>query len=821
MDTIFRNVRHAFRVLRRAPGFSLTAVATLALGLGAATAMFTIVNSVLLRPLPFKDPDRVAAVYTRYDPESGYNFPQFSLSGPEFLDYRAQTRVLEDVAAYNRAGVTFAVDDPGTEPTRGFQVQATANLFSTLGVEAAMGRTFRAGDDAPGAPCTVVLGHGVWLDAFGGDRSAVGRNVRLNGEPCEVIGIMAAGFTFPDSSARWWRNTNVDPASLLWNQRRSHIWSAVGRLAPGATFAQADAEALTLAANWAQTDDHHKGHYVFTRAFTDDIVGAIRPQLAMLLGAVGLVLLVICANLASLLLARGEGRRRELAVRLALGAGRARLVGHLLIESALLALAGGVLGVTAAFAFLEGLLSLYPGTLPRAEAIALDWRALAFAMAITGVTALLFGLLPALRASSSSPETALHAQTRGVKGSGSRLMRAFVVAEVALSVMLVVGAGLLLRSYENVRSVDLGFDPEGVYTVAQSLPPQPGSPYSDPASVRNFYAQLLEQIAALPGVEQAGAISALPLQGAYGGLNDFIIEGRPEPAQGELSWNAGEALATAGYFETMRIPLIEGRTFEAGDTRESPYVAVINEEAVRLYWPNESPLGKRIRYRGLPGSPERWITIVGVVGNTLANGATGPQRPQIYTVHAQMPRDFGGWYMAIVVRAAGDPLSIAAAVNGTVRAADPALPPINAQLMADVVGTSVGQPRFTSQLAAFFAIVALLLGALGIHGVLSYVVAQRVGELGVRLALGARPATLLKLVVGQGMWLACVGVAIGIIAALAGTRVLRGLLFGVGPSDPAIFAISIAVLGGAAFLACYGPARRAARIDPMTALRAE
>ncbi|HET7925873.1 MAG TPA: ABC transporter permease, partial [Rhodanobacteraceae bacterium] len=678
VTTTFRSIRHALRVLARAPGFSLTAIVTLALGIGAATAMFTIVNSVLLRPLPFRDADRVAAVYTRYDPESGYDFPQFSLSGPEFLDYRAQTRVLESVAAYNRQGVTFATDDAAMEPIRGFHVGATANLFSTLGVEAALGRTFRAGDDAPGAPCTVVLSHGIWLDVFGGDPSAVGRTVRLNGEPCEVIGIMAAGFAFPDAGGRWWRNAIVDPTNFLWNQRRSHNWNAVGRLAPGATFAEADAEARTLATNWRQADEHYQGHYVFTRPFTDDIVGAIRPQLAMLLGAVGLVLLVICANLASLMLARGEGRRRELAVRLALGAGRARLVGHLLTESALLALAGGVLGVTAAFAFLSGLLSLYPGTLPRAEAIALDWRALAFAMAITGVTALLFGLLPAMRASSSSPEIALHAQTRGVKGGGSRLMRAFVVAEVALSVMLVVGAGLLLRSYENVRSVDLGFDPEGVYTVAQALPLQPGSAYSNPASVRTFFAQLLERVAALPGVERAGAISALPLQG-YGGLNDFIIEGRPQPAQGELSWNAGEVLATPGYFETMRIPLLEGRTFEAGDTRESPYVAVINEEAVRLYWPNESPLGKRIRYNAATPEP-RWITIVGIVGNTLANGATGPQRPQIYTAHAQMPRDFSGGYMVFVVRAEGDPLAIAAAVNDTVRAADPALPPINAQL---------------------------------------------------------------------------------------------------------------------------------------------
>jgi|SRR5688572_16578069 len=820
MGTVFRSVRHAVRVLLRAPGFSLTAIATLALGIGAATAMFTIVNSVLLRPLPFRDADRVASVWTRYIPESGYDFPQFPLSGPEFLDYREQTRTLEDVAAYNRGGVTFTTDDAEAQPIRGFHVIATANLFTTLGVQPAFGRAFRDGEDQPGAPCVVVLGHGVWLDVFGGDPSAVGRNVRLDGAPCEVIGIMPAGFVFPDASARWWRNTIIDPAIPLWGQRQAHNWSAVGRLAPGVTFDEAEAEARTLGENWRETYDHYRGHYVWMRPFMDEIVGNVRPQLTMLLGAVGLVVLVICANLASLLLARGEGRRRELAIRLALGAGRARLVGHLLTESVLLALAGGALGVTAAMAFLGGLLSLYPGTLPRAEVISLDWRALAFAAAVTGLTALLFGLVPALRASSSSPETVLHAQTRGVIGGRSQLMRVFVVAEVALSVMLVAGAGLLLRSYENVRAVDLGFDAEGVYTVGQALP---ASTYPDPPAVRNFFGPLVERIATLPGVESAGAISSLPLQGGAGGLNDFIIEGRPQPAPGEQSWNAGETMVTPGYFETMRIPLITGRTIEARDQREAPWVAVINEEAVRLYWPDEDPIGKRIRYGSLqnPDAEPRWITIVGVVKNTLMNGAQGELRPQIFYPHAQMVRDFGGRFMTIVARASSDPLAVAAAVNATLREADRALPPVGGQLMENIVNSSVGQPRFTSQLATFFAVVALLLGALGIHGVLSYVVAQRVGELGVRLALGARPAALLRLVIGQGMWLACMGVALGVVAALAGTRALRGLLFGVGPSDPTIFVIAVAVLGTAAFLACYGPARRAARIDPMTALRAE
>jgi predicted permease len=817
---LFEDLRYASRTLRKNPGFSAVAVLTLALGIGAATAMFTIVNSVLLRPLPFADADRLVAVWTRYEASSGFEIAQFPLSGPEFIDYRAQTRALAEVAGFLQASGTLTTDDTAAEPLRVFSLLGTANLFTTLGVQPALGRTFREGEDQPGVACVLVLSHGLWLDAFGGDRGALGRTVRLDGAPCEIVGVMPAGFAFPNATARLWRNANVDPANPVWGQRQSHNVAAVGRLAPGVTLAEAEAEVPTLMASWTETYDHYIGHSVFLRPYLDEVVGSVRPELTMLLGAVGLVLLVICANLASLLLARGEGRRRELAIRLALGAGRARLVAHLLTESLLLAIVGGALGVTAAVALLDGLLSLYPGALPRAEAITLDWRALAFAAAVTGLTALLFGLLPALRASSSSPETVLHANTRGVVGGRSRLMRGFVIAEVALSVMLVVGAGLLLRSYENVRSVDLGFESEGVYTVGQAVPLLG---YPDPPAVRNYFASLMANVAALPGVESAGAISSLPVQQGPGGLNDFIIEGRPQPAQGEPTWNAGEVMVTPGYFETMRIPLVAGRSIETRDQREAPWVAVINEEAVRLYWPDENPIGRRIRYTSLtnPDAEPEWITIVGVVKNTLANGAQAELRPQIFTPHAQMPRNVGGRDMAIVVRAGRDPLAIAAAVNTTVREADTALPPIGGQLMEDIVSTSVGQPRFTSQLATFFAVVALLLGALGIHGVLSYVVAQRVGELGVRLALGARPATLLRLVVRQGMWLACVGVALGTVAALAGARLLRGVLFGVGPTDPASFGVAIAVLGAAAFLACYGPGRRAARIDPMAALRAE
>ena len=623
-------------------------------------------------------------VWTRYEPSSGYDFPEFSLSGPEFIDYRAQTRALEEVAAFTQPGATLTTDDGAAEPIRVSQVLGTANLFATLGAQAAIGRTFRADEDQPGAPCVVVLSDWLWLDAFGGDPSAVGRTVRLSGTPCEIVGVMPAGFAFPAATTQLWRTVTLDPSNAQWSERLNHGLRAVGRLAPGVTLAEAEAELRTLMANWREANDHYEGHFIILRPYLDEIVADVRPALTMLLGAAGLVLLVICANLASLLLARGEGRRRELAVRFALGAGRRRLVAQLLTESALLALAGGALGVTAAMALLDGLLSLYPGTLPRAEAIALDWRALAFAAAATGLTVLLFGLLPALRASSASPNTVLRAHTRGVVGGRSHLMRALVVAEVAFSVMLIVCAGLLLRSYENIRSVDLGLDAEGVYTVGQALP---ASTYADPPAVYAFYASLIERLAALPGVESAGAISNLPLRGGSGGMNDFAIDGRPQPRPGEPTWNAGHVMVTPGYFETMRTPLIEGRLIDASDVPDGPRVAVINEEAARRYWPGESPVGRRVRHGSDEPGAFPWITIVGVVGNMRANGVQAEQPPQIFFPHADLARAAvgNGRFMSIVVRAAGDPLGVAAAVNATLREADPSLPPIAGALMQDVV----------------------------------------------------------------------------------------------------------------------------------------
>ena len=812
-----RDLRHATRALARSRAFSLVAVLTLGLGIGAATAMYTVVDGVLLRPLPFPDAGRVVSIWTRFLPESGYNFDRFPLSGPELLDYRTQSHALGQVAAYLPTGALVEGRD-GRDSVRVQQVLASSNLFATLAVQPEVGRGFVAGEDQPGAPCVAVLSHGLWLDAFGGDPASIGGPMRIGGEACTVVGVMAPGFVFPDSSVRLWRNLILDPASPGWG-RKNHNFSAVGRLAPGVTLAQADAERTTLMAAWAREyPDHHKGHFVYLRPLLEDVVGDVGSGLTLLFVAAGFLLAIICANLASLMLARGERRRRELGVRLALGCGRGRLITQLLAESFVLAAGGGALGSLFGVFIVKALLSVYPGTLPRADAISIDWRAYVFTVAAAAGSALLFGLVPALRATSIPPAEATRSQGRGAAGqSRAGLMRALVVAQVALSVTLVAGAGMLLRSYENLRAANLGFDADGVYTVSQALP---ASAYPDAAGIRAFYASLIERVAALPSVRSVGATSSLPLTGGTGPRDDFVIEGRPDAAPGEQQPNAGFVQITPGYFETLRIPLLAGRGIEPGDVRDAPWVAVINDAAAKRYWANEDPVGKRLHFHA--AGDEKWITIVGVVANTRVNGARADPEPQLFVPHAQAPRDtYPGRLMTIVVRAAGDPAPVAAAVRDAIRAADRSLPLIGGQLMTDVVSASVGQPRFTSQIVLFFASAALLLGALGIHGVLSYVVAQRVGELGVRVALGARPGAVLRFVLRQGMGLAAIGVVIGVGATLALAQLLRSLLFAVRPVDAISVAAAVALLAVAALLACLGPARRAARIDPIAALRAE
>jgi putative ABC transport system permease protein len=826
LEQIWRDLHHGFRFIGRQPGFAAAAILTLALGIGGTTALFAVVNSILLRPLPYFEPDRIVSVWTRFVPSSGYDIPQMVLSWPEYVDFRTQAKTVSDGAVFLRGGVNFSLSAEGGEPLNVQQAVGTASLFNVLGNRAAIGRTFFPGDDQPGAACVAVLSHGLWTDVFGGDRGAVGRSIHVEGPTgrtsCEIVGVMPQSFVFPDAQTRMWRNLVVNPSSPIW-QRLNHNLQAIARLTPGVTLEAADEEVRTLMAGWESAfQDHYRGHFVFLRPFINDVVGGVRDGLVMLLGAGALLLLIVCGNLASLLLARGENRRREMGVRMALGAARSRLVLHQLMESLALALTGSALGVTVAVFLLDVLVSLYPGTLPRGETVAVDWRVLAFAVATTALATLLFGLLPAIRSALASPGSALQADSRTVTGRvrRTRLMRCLVVVEIALSVSLVTGAVLLLRSYENLRRVDLGLDANNVYVFSLALP---ASAYPNSGGVRGLYSSLLERIEGLPSVSSAGAVSNLPLVGGTGPYDDFIIEGRPKPGPGQARWSAGYVMVMPGYFETLRIPVVAGRSIERGDHRDALWVAVINEEAARIYWPNENPIGRRLGY-GLPNAaePSRWITIVGIVKTTLANGAQEASRPQIFVPHAQMPREpYPGRFMTVAVRASGDPLALPVALRDVVREADSRLPMLNGRPMEDVVSESMGQPRFTSMLVTFFGIVALLIGSFGIHGVLAYSVAQRSRELGIRLALGATPVVVLREVVGEGMRLASIGIALGMAGSLAGARLVQGLLFGVTATDPLSFSLAFAVLGVAALMACYGPGRRASRIDPVVMLRVD
>ena len=802
-------------MLRKSPGFTLVVVLTLALGIGANTAIFSVVNGVLLRPLPYEESGDLVSLYTRYLPATGYDFPYFPLSGPEYLDVREGVAAFDDAAAYTYETSNLA--SGSGEPQRVLGVQASGHVFDLLGSRPAFGRTFAPGEDALGGPCVTVLSYGLWRELWGGDPAAVGRDLRLDGAPCRVIGVMPKGFVFPLSDVRLWTPLRLDPTSPTWG-RASHPYSAVARLRRGGSLAEAEAELEGLYARWsADFPEHYAGgHYVVLRSLHDDIVGDVRPALLVLLAAVGFVLLMMCVNLATLLLSRAESRRREVAVRAALGAGRGRIVRQLLTESLVLALAGGALGVLLTVWLLHALIGLYPDGLPRADEIAVDGVVLLFTCGVSVLTGVAFGLLPAFQGSGLRLQEALKAEGRSSMGhrTSTRIRRALVVAEVALSLMLVVGAMLLVRSYVELRRLNLGFEPAGVLTFGVE-PTQAG--YPDPGQVRQFFAELHARLAALRGVESVGEISNLPLVSA-GPADNFIIEGRPLPEGDQPGWNARYLIVGPGAFETLRMRLRRGRLLEEGDVAGRQLVAVINETAARSYWPNEDAVGRRIRY----GEDGPWITIVGVVADVRSLSLAEAAPPAIYVAHAQAARPtYPGRFMTVVLRARGDPQVLVPAARAAVAELDPTLPLADVRSMQQIVDLAAGGPRFTMTLMMAFAALGLLLGALGIYGVLAYAVQRRLQEIGVRVALGASSRDVLRLVVGQGMALAACGVVVGSVAAFGLTRFLSSLLFGVGATDPLSFATVALVLLTVSFAASWLPARRAVAVDPMTALRAQ
>lgn len=815
MSRLFQDFRYALRQFRRNPGVTAVAILSLALGIGANAAIFSIVDAVLLRPLPYPRADELVAVYTRFLPSSGYDFPYFPISAPELVDVRERVTGLAAVAAYVREGRNLEL--ASGDPERVEAVVTTADLFRVLGTRAAVGRTFVEGNDAPGAPCVTVLGFALWHQRFGADRGVLGREVRLDGVPCQVVGVMPQGFGFPDERARLYVPLALDLTSPL-RGRWSHNLLAVARLAPRATAAQVDAQLQALREEWAaEFPDHYaKGHLASQRPLYEEIVGDTRQPLLIVLCAVGFVLLMICANLANLLLARGESRRHEMAIRTALGADRRRLVRQHFVEHLALGLVGGGAGLLLAGPMLRGLLALEPGLLPRTAAIGVDATTVAFSLGLSILAALAIGLLPALHSTAVGAQATLRTEGRAISGGRIAVRRALVVAEVALSLLLVAGATLLVRSYRELRNVDVGVRSEGVLTFGLFAPAEQ---YPDMARVRRLHAELRERLLARSGVRTAGAISNLPLW-SEGAADDFMIEGRPVPAPGESQWNARYLMVTPGAFQTLGVPLRNGRLIDERDVDGQPLVAVVNESAARAYWPGDDPVGRRIRYYG---DDDPWLTIVGVVGDVRQLGPMEPPPPIVYVPHAQTSRlrsPFGR-FMTVVVRGDGDPGDSIGAAREAVRAVDPSLPLADMRSMQEVVDRATGQPRFTMMLMLAFAVVALLLGVLGIYGVLAYTVEQRRRELGVRMALGATRHGVTAIVVREGMALAAAGAGLGLVGFLAAQGALRSVLFGVDARDPLTLGAVTLVLLLVSLAACYLPAQRAARVDPMEALRSE
>ena len=807
MDALLQDLRYAFRQLRRNPGFTAMAVLTLALGVGANSAIFSVVNGVLLRSLPFAQPDRVVQLYTDYA-QDDHTYP---LSAPDFMSFHEEADVFRDVAAYAPSEQTLTGDG---DPRRVGTAIVSADFFGLMGVTPALGRAFRPEENQAGRTNVAVLSHDFWQSHFGGDASVLGRTITLNGNPREVVGVLPAGFDFPaDQDVYYPLTYNSTYSSTTAEGRRGEFLAVVARLEPGVSMERAEAAVSALSDRLRREFPGTNGAIRIAMVpLSDQLLGDVRTPLLVLLGAVGLVLLIACANVANLLLSRAAAREGELAVRTAVGARRGRLITQLLTESLILGLIGGAVGLLLAYAGTEALLALRPEGIPRLDEVGIDGAVLAYTAAIALFTGLVFGLIPAIQVTRGDLTSSLKEGGRGALAGrrGNRVRGGLIVAEMALAVMLLVGAGLLIRSFIELTAVDPGFRTEQVMAFDLALP---ASSYGGAAAERQFFDRLLDRVRALPGVQSASAVSDLPLTGAstiYG----FRIQGRQPPPPGEVQ-DIVVKVATPGYFRTLGIPLRGGRTLEERDHAESTPVAVLNEAAASRFFPAVNPVGQRLTFGAPAGEEPTWIEVVGVVGNTPQYGLDQDVRPELYLANDQ----FSSSAMTVTLGTAGDPLRLASAIRREVRALDADLPIEDIRTLGSVVTQSVAQPRFYMALLSIFAAVALVLSAIGIFGVMSYTVAQRTREIGIRMALGADPRKVLSLVVRRALLLALGGTVLGLLGAVALTRILETLLYGIAPTDVATYASVPLVLLAVAGLASWIPARAATRVDPIIALR--
>ena len=814
MQTFIQDLRYGARMLRKQPGFTLVAVITLALGIGANTAIFSLVNAVLLRQLPFEQPEQLAQVWAVRGAGDSYQF-----TVPDFCDYRDQSRSVALAAFANWSGNLTGTGEP--ERVQGTRV--SADVFELLGVRPALGRMLQPSDDQPGNHRVVVLTHSFWQRRFSANPGVLGQRVLLNGISYEVVGVLPPEFLFPfyaDAELAVPLAPEADPLRQV--RSSTSFLRLLARLKPNVTPAQAAAELNGIASQLRQQYPKENGGKLGVRVVRlhDGIVGDYRRALWVLFGAVALVLLIGCANLANLLLARAAGRRKEMVIRAALGATRPRLIRQLLMESLLLALAGAALGLLLALWGGEMLLALSPTSLPRAREVGLDVRALGFTLAVSLFCGLLFGLAPAWQTSAIDLNQRLRESSKGAVGgaAGNRMRSLLVIAEVSLALVLLIGAGLFIRSFQKVQEIKPGFDAGNALLVRLALPQ---NNYPDGAAITRFAEQAEQRLATLPSVQALGVVDIPPLSGP-GASVEFNVAGRP-PATREQTPRTQYRIATPGYFRALGIPLIAGREFTERDTATTPPVLLINQQIAERYFADRNPVGEHLTIDDNNQGP-RMLEIIGVVGDVKQMGLENSPTFDIYLPFSQAHADNVGFLrnnLHLALRTATDPLTLAAAVKRELQAIDRDVPASNIRTMEQSLATILAPRRFNLLLLGVFAAVALVLAAAGIHAVVAYAVAERTREIGIRLALGAQSKDVLRLVIAQSMQPALFGVGMGLMAAFALTRLMRGLLFGVSATDPATFAVIGGMLTFVALLACWIPARRATKVDPMIALRCE